>query len=431
MIWLFSLTLTEKKAIEIGLKNFPLLAADSMDILSEGMQVREIGSALWPKVDFQFGYAYNSYVSEMVMASPVRWKFIEIPPGSGQGIAYPDSFVVDTFEFGKKHNFRFSLTLSRVLWSWGRMERGYLLQRRLFKSRWKDYESRKLAHEYRIRKLYTIALLLKEVVAVAETSLKFSEENLKLVREAYINGRVSRIDFLRAKVSYEEAVYNLEDTQKSYSTVLHNLKLLIGIPDTLSVTLIDTLSLPEEEPDTSLNRADIEYIKEQAHILKEMAKEELKSFLPMVVGSISYNYQRPLGFEDKWGSNWMANLGVTWTLFNGLKPYNTYKRYAYRSEALERRAAFLEMSAKTDLTNALHEYRSARRRVKASAASLSMAKEAHRLAREAYRNGRISYTDFKQTELQYLRALINYKRAITDARTYYLKALYLRRTSIE
>ncbi len=431
MILTLSMVLTEDKAVEVGLKNYPLIVADSLNLESFGMQVKEIGSTLWPKLDFQFGYSYNSYVTQMEMVSPVRWHFIEVPPGSGQGIAYPDSFVVDTFEFGRKHNFRLSLTLSRVLWSWGRMERGYFLQKSLFKARWKDYDSKKLAYAYNVRRTYVMTQLAKEALSVAEDAHRFARDNLRLVEEAYRNGRATRIDYLRARVNYENSRYRVIEARRSYESALRNLKLFLGLPETTEVVLGDTLALPEGAPDTTLQRSDVEYLKEQARILSEIGKEERKAFLPTVFGSVSYNYQKPLGFEDKWGSNWVATLGVSWTLFDGLKPYYSYRRYAYQSDALMRRAVFLEEKARVDLKNALREYEGAMERLKAAREALRMAKESFKLAREAYRNGRLSYTDLKQVEISYRNALLNYKRAVADVRIYYWKAHYVARAPIE
>jgi len=125
------------------------------------------------------------------------------------------------------------------------------------------------------------------------------------------------------------------NARKSYEKALSSLRLILGLPDSVEIVLKDTLALPDGSPDTTLQREDIEYLKEQAGILKEIGKEEIKAFLPTVFGSVSYNYQRPLGFEDKWGSNWVATLGVNWTLFDGLKPYNAYKRYSYQADALK------------------------------------------------------------------------------------------------
>ncbi len=431
MIWVLSMVLTEDGAVEVGLKNYPLIAADSLDLESFGMQVKELGSTLWPKLDLQFGYSYNSYVAQMEMVSPVRWRFVEVPPGSGQGVAYPDSFVVDTFEFGRKHNFRFSLTLSRVLWSWGRMERGYLLQRKLFEVRWKDHDAKKLSYAYNVRRAYVVTQLAKEALAVAEDAHRFARDNLKLVEEAYRSGRATRIDYLRAKVTYENSRYRLVEARRTYESALRNLKLFIGIPETTEVVLGDTLSVPEGEPDTSLHRMDVEYLKEQAKILSEIGKEERKAFLPTVFGSVSYNYQRPLGFEDRWGSNWVATLGVSWPLFDGLKPYYSYRRYEYQADALMRRALFLEQKARTDLKNALREYEGAVERLKVAREALNMAEESFKLAQEAYRNGRISYTDLKQVEISYRDAVLNYKRAIADVRIYYWKAYYVARAPVE
>ena len=431
MTLLLAMVLTEDRAVEIGLKNYPILVADSLDIEAFGMQVKELGSALWPKLEFQFGYSYNSYVTQMEMVSPVRWRFVEVPPGSGQGVAYPDSFVVDTFEFGRKNNFRFSVTLSRVLWSWGRMERGYLLQKRLFKARWKDHDSKKLSYTYNVRRAYIMTQLAKEALAVAEDANRFARENLKLVEEAYRNGRATRIDYLRAKVNYENSRYRLAEARKSYESALRNLKLFLGLPETTEVVLGDTLALPDGKPDTLLHRADVEYIKEQARILAEIGKEERKAFLPTVFGSISYNYQRPLGFEDKWGSNYVATLGVSWTIFDGLKPYHSYRRYEYQADALMRRAVFLEEKARVDLRNALREYESAMERLRAAREALRMAEESFRLAQEAYRNGRLSYTDLRQVELTYRNAILNYKRAVADVRIYYWKAHYVARAPVE
>ncbi len=422
--------LSEEKAVELALSGHNLVRADSLDLLRQEMAIREMGSALWPKLDLQLGYSYNSYVSRMEMVSPIRWRFQEMPPGSGQGYAFPDSFRVDTFEFGRTHSFRFSLTLSRTLWSWGRMERGYLLQKRFLETRWRDYNSRKLRYAYTVRRLYILALLSEEVVKVAENSLRFSEENLKLTREAYENGRATKLDLLRAEVENRNARYRLEEAKKDLESALRTLKVFLNLHDSVRLELTDTLSIPPSPPDTTLLREDIEVLKEQVGVLRAMAREELKGFLPGVFGAVSFNYQRPLGFEDRWGSNWVATLSLKWTLFDGLKPYSSYRKLLYRSEALQRRVDFLEAQAKADVRNAYGDYMAALKRVEVAKEALGTAGEAYELAKVAYRNGRITYTDLRQVELSYEQALLNYKRAVADARLYHWKVFYLTRTSL-
>ncbi|NPA80209.1 MAG: TolC family protein [Thermotogae bacterium] len=425
-----AIILTEDEAVRIGLRNFPNLIADSLEILASHEQVQELGASLWPKVELQLGYSYNSYAPTMVMASPVRWRFQETPPGSGQGIAFPDSFVVDTLEFGRKHNFRVSLGVSRTLWSWGRLESGYFIQKRALEAKWIDYEAKRLRYEYDVRRVYTATLLQREALKVAEESYGAAEENLKLVKEAYRNGRATRIDYLRAQVSLENARYELMSARRGYESSLSTLRTFLGLPDTTEILIGDSLTLPETPPDTTVAWKDVEFLEIQASVLRDVARQEAKAFLPVIFGSLTYNYQRPLGFEDRWGSNWVATLGMSWTLFDGLKPLHSYRRYLYQADALARRAAFLKRKAKTDVMNALREYETALRKVEVARRTLDMARESFSLARQSYAHGRLPYTDLKEVEVSYTKALFNYKRAVADARMLYWKVFYLSRTSL-
>lgn len=432
MMWVIGvLELTEDKAVEIALKNSPKVLADSLDVLYAYEQSKEMGSSLWPNVSLQFGYTYNSYATTFQQVIPTKWGFQELPPGSGQGIVFPIEAETVDVQFNRHHSYRFTLSISRPLWSWWKMEKGYQLQKENAKAKYKDYLSKKASYEYNIRRVYTLALLSKEALKIARENLEFSEKRLKLIEEAYKSGRASKVDYLRAVADYESANANLLNAENNYKSSLKTLALFIGLQDTVSIELKDSLTLEDKNPPSvEIQRYDIMYLEKQVQILESMAKEELKGYLPTILGQLAFNYQRPLGLEDKWGSNWVAGVTLNWTLFDGLSPSVKSKKYRLQAEALKKRIEFLKLQVQKEIADAQREYEYAIAVLNAQEKGLNAMRKAFDLALEAYKSGRMTYTEFKQVEIAYRNAQLSYKKAISDVKLAKLKIKFLGLTSL-
>ena len=432
MIWFITaIELTEERAVEIALKNNPNFIADSLDVLYAQQIAKEFGTSLWPKLGLQFGYTYNSLQIEFQQIVPIKWGFQEIPPGSGQGIVFPIEVETVNIVFSRHNNYKLGLTLSRPLWTWMRLEKGYTLQKEGYKAKYSEFLSKRAQYEFNVRQAYTLALLSRDMVEIARENLEFSRRRMELLDEAYKKGRANRIDYLRAVSDYEMAKANLINAENAYKSSIRMLALILNLPDTVEIILTDSLKERDLEiKEGEIRRYDIEYLRKQVKILEELSREELKGYLPSLVGFVSYNFQRPYGFEDKWGGSWVAGLTLDWTLFDGFSPSVKSKKYKIQAEALKRRIEFLENQAKENIERARRDYEYALEALKAYEKNLITMEEAFNLAKEAYLKGRMSYIDFKQVELGYRSAQISYKKALADVKMAKLKVEYLYLTSL-
>ncbi len=432
MIWFITaIELTEERAVEIALKNNPNFIADSLDVLYAQQVAKEFGTSLWPKLSLQFGYTYNSLQIEFQQIVPIRWGFQEIPPGSGQGIVFPIEVETVNIAFSRHNNYKLGLTLSRPLWTWMRLEKGYALQKEGYQAKYYEFLSKRAQYEFNVRQAYTLALLSRDMVEIARENLEFSKRRMELSDEAYKKGRANRIDYLRAVSDYEMANANLINAENAYKSSIRILALILNLPDTVEIILTDSLKGKDFEiKEGEIRKYDIEYLRKQVKILEELSREELKGYLPSLVGFVSYNFQRPYGLEDKWGGSWVAGLTLDWTLFDGFSPSVKSKKYKIQAEALKRRIEFLENQAKEDIERARRDYEYALEALKAYEKNLRTMEEAFNLAKEAYLKGRMSYIDFKQVELGYRSAQISYKKALVDVKMAKLKVDYLYLTSL-
>lgn len=431
MIFILSLELTEDKAVELALKNNPNILAESLEVSLSYEQSKEIGTSLWPQLSFKAGYTYNSYSAVFQQIVPTSWGFIETPPGSGRGIVFPMEVETVNIEFTRHHSFQMGLSLSKVLWSWGKLERAYSLMKEKAKAEYTDYLSKKAYYEYLVRQVYTLTLFSKERLDLANENLRFSEEKLRIIEEGYKNGRKTRLDYLRAKTDYEMAKVDLKNTENDYMNVKKNLLVLLGLPDTVEIVLNDSLKLIDTQfVNVDLKRYDILYLEEQAKVLEGLSREEIKGYLPTLYAQVSYNYQRPIGFEDKWGGNWIGSVILQWDIFNGLSPSVKSRNYKLQAEILRRRIEMLKLNAKKDMDDAIREYEHALDVLKANVEGLKTAEESFKLATEAYKNGRMSYSEFRDVEMAYRNYQLLYKKSLMDVKLAYLKVKFLSITSI-
>ncbi len=432
MIWVIhAIEISEERAVEMALKNNPNFIADSIDVLYAQQVAKEFGTSLWPKLNLQFGYTYNSLQIDFQQIIPTRWGFQEIPPGSGQGIVFPIEVETVNIAFSRHNNYKLGVTLSRPIWTWMRLEKGYIIQKEGFQAKYAEFLSKRAQIEFNVRQLYVLALLSRDVVEISKENLEFSKRRLELLDEAYKTGRASRIDYLRAMSDYEMAKANLINAENAYRSSLRTLALILNLPDTVDIVLTDSLKNDDLElKSLEIKRYDIEYLRRQVKILEDLSREEMKGYLPSIVGFVSYNFQRPYGFEDKWGGSWVAGLTLDWNLFDGLSPSIKSKKYKLQAEALKRRIEFLENQAREDIERAKRDYDYALEALNAYEKNLRTMEEAFKLANDAYLKGRMSYIDFKQIELAYRNAQLSYKKALSDVKIAKLKVEYLSLTSL-
>jgi len=179
--------LTLKEAIDIALKNNNTYKVALLKVEENRYKVRESWGMLWPKLSTDVSYTRQWY--EAGFQSQVEGQY-NVKIINGEISINPGTFY-NTLQ-SSRNNFIAS-----------------------------EHDARRVKADTTVTtlRLYYQILLTKELIAMHEGSLKALEENLRIVTIGYQKGTFSKLDFLRAKVAYNNEKTQLINAKNDYLTV--------------------------------------------------------------------------------------------------------------------------------------------------------------------------------------------------------------------
>lgn len=179
--------LTLKEAIDIAIKNNNTYKIALLKVEENRYKVRESWGMLWPKLSTDVSYTRQWY--EAGFQSQIEGQY-NVKIINGQISINPGTFY-NTLQ-SSRNNFIAS-----------------------------EHDARRVKADTTITtlRLYYQILLTKELITMHEESLKALEENLRIVTVGYQKGTFSKLDFLRARVAYNNEKTQLINAKNDYLTV--------------------------------------------------------------------------------------------------------------------------------------------------------------------------------------------------------------------
>ena len=161
------------------------------------------------------------------------------------------------------------------------------------------YRAKTVETVSKVKKVYYGALLAREVLELTQSSLKNAEDNLKNVQLMKNQGIISEYDELRATVGVENVRPMVIQAENGYELALDGLRNTIGMAESESLTLVDSLSFQAVD-DLLLANADnivietnpgLSAVQRQVDLNGAAVNAERSNYLPTVVAFGSYQYQ--------------------------------------------------------------------------------------------------------------------------------------------
>lgn len=441
MIIIFSVSLinaqplTLKQAIETAIQNNNTYKAALLKVEENRYKVRESWGMLWPQLSTDVAYTRQWY--EAGFQSQIAGQY-DVKIINGQIAVNPGAF----------YN---SLQASR---------NGYIAS---------EYEARSIKANTIITtlRLYYQVLLTKELIAMHEEALKALEENLRIVTVGYQKGTFSKLDFLRAKVAYNNEKTQYINAKNDYLTVCatFNIQLNrdINEPVILDESVLNVsnddlqyLSL-EEEKEIALikelvalsfkNRPELlqlthtkkalEYGADAAASVylwpnlfvsgnygtsKSISKEGGSGFTPTgdpmidpILQALSQGMSE--SFAPKgWNDHWMITFGATYQ-WGAWSPINSShakaKQLESQSNQLDLQLQDFVKSVRLDIQRGFLKLKSASNSIYSQQGNVETAEESLKTATAQFRNGIIDNSKFLEANV-----------ALIQAKTLYIQALY-------
>ncbi len=409
-----TLRVTEAQAVQIALENNPQITAARLAVEASKYDVLASKSSFFPSIDASASYARLSYVQKMTM--PVL-QYLEPGPG---GILIPH-FTYSEMQFGQPNNYRMQLSVSYPIFTWGARMNAYrasLLSSEAKKLELKMAEARV---ENQVRKLYYAALMAKSFYELSVSAYNEKKSHYEAAKERYNNGYASDFELLRAEVEWKNSEPAVIQAENGYKSALEALRFAMGLPDTVFVEPVDSLTFEEYSADLDSlisyaleNRLDIRELDIQIKAMEKLIAAQRASDKPTIFVSWQYNYERPHGFDDRWGGSWTAVLGTQFPIFDGFKTKAQTKSMMAQLQSLKVMRKMAVDGAVLEVKNAYRTLESAGKSIVSQRENLKLAKKMFSMAEEQYNNGLATSLDVMDAELAYLSARANYITALAQ-----------------
>ncbi len=412
-----TLKVTENQAIQIALEQNQQIAAARLAVTASQYDVLASKSSFFPTVSASATYARLSYVQKMTM--PVL-QYLEPGPG---GILIPH-YTFTQMEFGKPNNYKLQLSVSYPIFTWGARINAYKASKLSSEAKEIELKIEEARVKNQVQKLYYTALMAKALYDLSVTAYSEKKTHYESVKARYDNGYASDFELLRAKVEWKNAEPSVIQAENGYKSAVEALRFAMGLPDTVWIEPVGSLQFVDYNADLDSlidlaihNRLDIKQLDVQIAAMERLLSAQKASDKPSIFASWQYNYERPHGFEDRWGGSWTAVLGAQFPIFDGFKTDAQVKSMELQLRSLKVMRQMAINGAVLEVKKAYRDLEAARKTIVSQKENLKLAKKMFSMAEEQYKSGFATSLDVMDAELAYLSARVNFITALAQYRS--------------
>ena len=290
---------------------------------------------------------------------------------------------------------------------------------------------------YNIGKIYIQTIIVKKQLNTLISTEKLSANLLASTELRYKNGLARKIDVDKIKVSHNNLITAVQQTELGYKQIINNLKYLIGMSQENELDIVEIENFPEFDTYEVIkgkenffeDRVDYQLLKISLDLQKAERNLYVSQYIPSLSLTYSYGYQAQTNFFDdlKDSKNWFASSSIGLSL--NVPIFSSFQRWFRVSQAntnikkvKEGIATSIE-AMKVEVKNYGSQYINAFENMKNEKENLNLAEEVYKSVQLDYEQGRASALDIIQAETSYTESQNNYYDK--------LLTLYLARLDIE
>ncbi len=392
----FSLTFEEAKKIALD-KNKDLEISE-LEVKKAEIAMKESWASFYPTVSLQSSYTRLLSVPQF-----------EMPVGEGE---------VEYISLGYPDNFRNSLMVTFPIFTFGKRFVVKELGERSKDIQVFQHETDKINLVKDLVTVFYGVVSAEEGLKIAEDALERSEDHLRTARIQYNQGRITKLELLSAETEFNSIKTELLNVSNGVEQAKSALNMMLGFPldtvidisgeikidiDTFNLDLLNRLALSRRPEVKSMER-----LNEVAKLGKKL---QYLAFLPDVIFSGSFSYDKPVGFANEWDNNMTATIAVSLPIFQGFSRTNAINKYRLSIEQSVIREKIVREGIKMEIKNQFLAYNLNKQKLELSEEQLKRAKEAYGMADKQYRAGYISALEYKDIELGYKSAAFSHLNA--------------------
>lgn len=406
------LSLSLEQAADRVVAANPLVLAAHQDVLASEKQLSRAWREYSPTISAN---ARFSYLDDDITLSvdPIR---LPLPP-SGYTLTVPPVHLLD------RSTLRADVTATLPLFTGFRIASGIRATRHL---REDATAQDTLAIQKAVASTliaYHQCLLADRIVEAREEAFRTVTEHQRRVALLQQQGIATQYDRIRADLALSEANKAVAEARNGCVVAYSLLRKQLAMPDTVTLTLTDTLSyipypvdLDSAIAEARAVRPEIRSVAEKREAVRALSAAELGKMLPQIAAFARYELnEKALTQLDP---RWMVGVSASLTIFNGLKDLAGAQVYDIQEEKLNNVGDEVGRSIALEVRKYHADKMTAEQQIASAQTSL-------RLALEALRMADLRFSTGAGTSLEVLDA----QTAVVAGRTSLALALYSYRTA--
>ena len=275
-----------------------------------------------------------------------------------------------------------------------------------------------------VKQSYFGVLLAKEAHQVYKSVYDNAVQNLELTQKKYNASRASELDLARAKTTVANAVPNLFNAENAIYLSLWQLKAVMGVDldadidvkDSLLVYSGDLQSANMNQDYSIEGNSSLRQLAIQADQLANTVKLQKYAYLPTLSLAFSYSMNamtNDFKFEEyKWTPYSYVGLSLNIPIFSGGQRLNDLRQTQVQSRQLALQKENAERQLQISVRQSLSTMETAVKSHESALDALESAQKAYDIAAKSYEVGRSTLTDLDAAQLALTQAQLSASQAI-------------------
>ncbi len=419
--------ITLEQALQIAVSENASVKVADMEVERSGYERKGTYASLFPQIDGSA--AYQRTIKKQVMY--MDFDMSSMGGGSASGADTGSSSTEDSsassasgFEVGRWNTWSAGVSASMPLvnaqlWESLRVS-GQSVELAVEKAR-----SSRLETVNQVKQAYFSCLLAKQAFEVYKSVYENALENLNQTQRKYNAQRASDLDLARAKTTLANAVPNVYDSESSVILSLWQLKAVMGVSLDENIDIAGSLEdygdsmLYDYEQSEGLsleNNSTLRQLGIQAEQLAATVRMQQYAYLPSLALSFSYSLNAMTNdfkfSEYKWSPYSYVGISLSVPIFSGGKRLNDVRQAKVQRAELSVQREESERQIRISIRQYLNKMETAMKSKGSAESALESAQKAYDIASRSYEVGRSTLTELNDAQLALTQAQLTYSQAI-------------------
>lgn len=262
--------------------------------------------------------------------------------------------------------------------------------------------------------------LLQQNFDRTDNLIQISEKKLK-------EGIIKKLDINQLMVNRSNLKTQIEDAQFGRNQQMRLFKVLLQIPMTTNVVLIEKLEDRKPYPlgTELLLDANIEYQQLDKSLELSIIDQKLirAEYLPSLSANFGYNYLgqsnefadfNPNVYQNQWSGTWGISASIP--IFDGFQRRNRLKQKEFATAQLELDKETLKLNIEKDFGNAKEQLLLSNSQIESQKSNMELAQENYDGIKTSYNEGVANLTELLDSEFALRQAQSNYLNALLQSK---------------